>query len=110
MSKGSLLSLIVAANDRLLLDNVRINGIMPGGVMTPMAQNVAIDMDQKGYVFKGFDFEKYGHADPEHIAHVVMFLASDDSAAIKGSVIVADGGMSNSMGSQPHPSKKRSKL
>ena len=39
---------------------------------------------------------------------VVAFLASDDSAVVKGQCLVADGGMSNSMGSQPLPQKKKS--
>ena len=49
---------------------------------------------------------RYPFATPEQIASVVLFLASDESSAVKGQAIVADGGMSNSMGSQPHPVKK----
>ena len=106
-SKGALLSLVISANDRLLLDNVRVNAVLPGGVMTGMVAGVAKDLDDQGLFLKGFDFKRYPHAEPEQIANVVAFLASDESSAIKGQCIVADGGMANSMGSQPLPQKKK---
>ena len=71
-----------------------------------MAQGVARDLDAAGLVMKGFDWEKHPHAEPEEIAAVVAFLASDESSAVKGHALVADGGMSNSMGSQPAPVPK----
>ena len=107
-SKGALLSLVISANDRLLLDGVRVNAVLPGGVMTNMVTGVAKDLDDQGLFLKGFDFKRYPHAEPEQIASVVAFLASDDSAVVKGQCLVADGGMSNSMGSQPLPQKKKS--
>jgi NAD(P)-dependent dehydrogenase (short-subunit alcohol dehydrogenase family) len=106
-SKGALLSLVISASDRLLLDNVRVNAVLPGGVMTNMVMGVAKDLDDQGLEMKGFDMKRYPHAEPEQIANIVTFLASEESSAIKGQCIVADGGMSNSMGSQPQPSLKK---
>jgi len=66
-----------------------------------MALGVARDLDAAGLEMRGFDWEKHPHAEPEEIAAVVAFLASEESSAVKGHALVADGGMSNSMGSQP---------
>jgi len=40
-SKGALNAMTVAANDRLLLDKVRVNCVLPGGVMTECAPFLA---------------------------------------------------------------------
>jgi NAD(P)-dependent dehydrogenase (short-subunit alcohol dehydrogenase family) len=108
-SKGALLSLIVSANDRLLLDKIRVNGILPGGVMTNMAMGVAKDLDDQGLILQGYDMDRFPFFETSQIASCVTFLASDDSIPIKGQFIIADGGMSNSMGSQPPPTKKKVK-
>lgn len=53
----------------------------------------------QGKFVKGFDFEKFPPAMPEQIAQVVLFLARQESSGyINGQVLIADGGMSNSMG------------
>ena len=107
-SKGALNAMMISANDRLI-PHVRVNCIVPGGVMTNMAQGVAKDLDDAGLIMKGFDFEKFPHAEPEEIAALASFLASDESNPVRGAMIVADGGMSNSMGSQPPPVPKKKK-
>lgn len=106
-SKGALLSMVTSASDRLMLDNVRVNAVVPGGVLTPMVMGVAKDLREQGLELTGYDMERFPPILPEQIANVVLFLASDESAAVKGHAIVADGGMSNSMGSQPYPQKKK---
>lgn len=108
-SKGAVLSMVRSASDRLLLDNVRVNAVVPGGVMTPMVMGVARDLNDQGLEMSGFDFRRFPHSEPEDIAAVVAFLASDASKAIKGQAIVADGGMSNSMASQVRPRRRRKK-
>ncbi len=105
-SKGAVISTVISANDRLLLDNVRVNGILPGGVATPMVFGVQKNLDDLGLHLPGFDMQRWPPASPSDIANIVLFLCSDESSAIKGHCIVADGGMSLSMGSQPLPQKK----
>jgi len=106
-SKGAILSMVIAANDRLLLDNVRVNAVLPGGVLTPMVMGVAKDLEEQGLELKGYDSQRFPYIEPEQIASVVLFLASDEGSIIKGHALVADGGMANSMGSQPPPTKKK---
>lgn len=112
-SKGGILSMAQSANDQFLLDGIRVNSIVPGGVNTQIYWSMARKLEEQGLVMKGFDFKRFPPLEPEDIANVVTFLVSDLSKAIKGQVIVADGGMSQSMGSQPYPSKinkKKAKL
>ena len=106
-SKGAVNGMVISANDRFLLDNIRVNGILPGGVMTPIVMGVAKDLDDLGLELRGFDYRRWPPSDPTDIANVVLFLSSDDSVAIKGHMLVADGAMSQSMGSQPPQTKKR---
>lgn len=108
-SKGAVTSMVVAANDRLLLDNVRVNAVLPGGVLTNMVMGVQRDLDAQGLMLKGYDMARFPTIMPEQIAVIVAFLASDEAACIKGHCLVADGGMSNSMGSQPPPVPKPTK-
>jgi len=49
-SKGAVLSLVKSANDRLLLDKVRVNAVVPGGVLTPIVMGVAKDLDDQARV------------------------------------------------------------
>jgi len=108
-SKGAVLSMVIAANDRLLLDNVRVNAVLPGGVLTPMVMGVAKDLEDQGLELKGYDAKRFPYIETEQIASVVLFLASEESSCIKGHALVADGGMANSMGSQPPPQPKKTK-
>jgi NAD(P)-dependent dehydrogenase (short-subunit alcohol dehydrogenase family) len=108
-SKGAVLAMIKSANDRLMVDGVRVNAVVPGGVMTPLMLSVANNLEKEGLELAGYDYKRFPPVDPSAIANVVTFLASDLSSAVKGQAIKADGGMTNSMGSQPYPSKKKPK-
>eukprot|EP00510_Aplanochytrium_minuta_P007687 CAMPEP_0184034902 /NCGR_PEP_ID=MMETSP0955-20130417/21230_1 /TAXON_ID=627963 /ORGANISM="Aplanochytrium sp, Strain PBS07" /LENGTH=276 /DNA_ID=CAMNT_0026321835 /DNA_START=110 /DNA_END=937 /DNA_ORIENTATION=- len=108
-SKGAVLSLVQSANDRLLLDNVRVNAVLPGFVGTQLMMTVPSALEEQGLTLPGYDIHRFPPIAPEDIAKIVAFLASDDSSPIKGQAIVADGGMSQSMGSQPYPRKKKTK-
>ena len=71
--------------------NIRVNAIAPGGVDTEGVQRVGV---------KGSDFEKQMVAEtplgrfgqPEDIARVAVFLASDDSGWVTGERITVSGG------------------
>jgi len=97
-SKGAVIAMVRSSADRLLGTGVRVNCVVPGGVVSNITQQVAMEMDERGQSLKGYDMEAFPPADPTEIGKVVRFLASEDSAFINGQAIVADGGMSNSMG------------
>jgi NAD(P)-dependent dehydrogenase (short-subunit alcohol dehydrogenase family) len=82
-------------------DGVRVNAVCPGWVRTPMADH---EMDHLASVRGGTRDDAYATAtadvplrraaDPDEIAAVCAFLASDDASYVSGSVLVADGGTS----------------
>jgi len=99
-SKAGVVALARSAQDALLTENaaIRVNAVMPGGVMTAMSGAVAQGVASEGLRVAGYDMKKFPPADPGEIASVVLFLASEDASFVKGQTIVADGGLSNSMG------------
>lgn len=78
-------------------DNIRINSIHPAPVDTRMMASFeeVMDPEATGEVRKAFEsaipMGRYG--EPEEIAKVVLFLASDESSFVTGSQYVVDGGM-----------------
>jgi NAD(P)-dependent dehydrogenase (short-subunit alcohol dehydrogenase family) len=75
--------------------NIRVNCILPGPIDTPFFTKVAGGDPDKIAAFK----EKVRNevplgrfAQPEEIAQVALFLASDDASYITGAAVAADGG------------------
>ncbi|CAM3989485.1 SDR family NAD(P)-dependent oxidoreductase [Saccharibacillus endophyticus] len=93
-SKHAVIGLTKAAAIEYVRKGVRINAICPGGVDTPLTQAVPLMMQESGYVPEEFPNMRIGRfADPSDIAETVVFLASDRSAYMTGSVIAVDGGL-----------------
>ena len=69
--------------------NINVNCVAPGGVNTPMTANIPEQVRTK--LLEGTPFKRW--AEPEEIAAVHAFLASDDASYITGQVIWVDGGV-----------------
>jgi NAD(P)-dependent dehydrogenase (short-subunit alcohol dehydrogenase family) len=69
---------------------IRVNGVAPGVVDTPIAEFVVHNPDLAAQYLKTIPLGRF--AQPEDIAKVVLFLASDEAAYVTGHNIVIDGG------------------
>lgn len=69
--------------------NVRVNAVAPGYIMTRMMDTVPNDLLDK--FASQTMLKRLGQ--PEEIANVITFLASDEASYITGTVISANGGM-----------------
>jgi NAD(P)-dependent dehydrogenase (short-subunit alcohol dehydrogenase family) len=71
---------------------VRVNVLTPGGTATPMSAAFVDSKETEQFVRAIHALKRM--AQPEEIARVALFLASDESSFITGSVLYADGGAS----------------
>jgi len=75
--------------------NIRVNCILPGPIDTPFFSKVAGGDPDKMAAFKDKVLKEVPmgrFAQPEEIAQVALFLASDDASYITGAAFAADGG------------------
>ncbi len=95
-SKGGDLSLMRQLSLDFAKDNIRVLAVNPGSINTPMLRNAGGLSDAefadavKDY---GKDHPLGRIGDPDEIAEVVLFLASDRASFMTGESVTVDGGM-----------------
>ena len=83
---------------------IRVNSVSPGSVRTPILELAARTFDGENAdvdaVFKRFgDAHPIGRiGEPEEVADLVAYLASDKAGFITGSDIIIDGGLTAGLG------------
>ncbi len=94
-SKWGLRGLTKVAAMELGPRGVRVNSVHPGGIATPMTTHPnpppGVEAATRRY-FKTMPLGRMGIA--AEVAHVNLFLASDDASYVSGAEIAVDGGMS----------------
>ncbi|MEX3962811.1 SDR family NAD(P)-dependent oxidoreductase [Paraburkholderia sp. EG286B] len=90
-SKGGVRQLTKSAAVEFAPDNIRVNSVHPGGVDTPMNRYLTEDAEVLKSVNAKIPMGRM--AQPEEIARVILFLASDDASYITGTDLLADGGL-----------------
>lgn len=89
-SKGGVVNLTRSVASDLADGNVRVNSICPGFVDTPMTEGVQEDEEFMQHIKNQTPLERL--AEPEEIASVAAFLASEEASYITGANIPVDGG------------------
>jgi NAD(P)-dependent dehydrogenase (short-subunit alcohol dehydrogenase family) len=98
-SKGAVVALTRSMSVDLAPLGVRVNAICPGTVYTPLMEPMLTARGggdlSKGLAMTVAKYPIGRLGTPAEIAAVALFLASDESSFLTGSVITADGGMSS---------------
>ena len=89
-SKGGIAALTKSLALELAKENIRVNAIAPGAIDTPMAASAKSDQKMLEQTLAMIPLGRMGEA--EDIANAVLFLSSDVSSYITGSIVVVDGG------------------
>jgi NAD(P)-dependent dehydrogenase (short-subunit alcohol dehydrogenase family) len=90
-SKGGVALLTRALANELAKQKVRVNAVCPGGIMTPLVaamQLEGLDMDLIGRMQN----PTYSLGEPDDVANLIAYLASDRAAYITGACYAIDGG------------------
>lgn len=107
-SKAGVIQLTKSAALEYADKNIRINCICPGGIITPMAGvgKAPDDVTAIPPFHQSQAMRRFGQ--PEEVAKVALYLASDDSSFVTGTLSVVDGGWT--AGVPKMPSKKFAQL
>lgn len=89
-SKGGIVAMAEAMSLELAQLGIRVNTIAPGAIDTPMVASVKQDNKSLEGLIANVPLQRMGK--PEEISNAVLFLASDESSYMTGSVMVVDGG------------------
>jgi NAD(P)-dependent dehydrogenase (short-subunit alcohol dehydrogenase family) len=94
-SKGAIVMLSKGIALDYAKQGIRCNALAPGWVDTPINYAHAKLLGGLDHVYATIDsFQPVGRpGEPREIANVALFLASDESSFVTGTVVVADGGM-----------------
>jgi len=92
ISKGGLLQLTRALAVEYLKQPLRINAVAPAGTRTNLAMNATFPADLDIDLLSRMGGQR-GIAEPEDVAAVVAFIASDEARAVTGAVYTVDNGL-----------------
>jgi len=96
MAKAGVGSLTRSLARELAEDRINVNNVAPGLIQTPMTQETLDDPEKAEKSMAAIPWHRPGQ--PEEIARVVLFLASDDGDYVTGQTWVMDGGLTMNWG------------
>jgi D-xylose 1-dehydrogenase len=89
-SKAAIVGLTRTLSHELGGDNIRVNCIMPGAILTERQQRLWLTEEYKAEILANQALKRM--ILPKEVARLVLFLASDDSSAITNQSYVIDAG------------------
>lgn len=90
VSKGGVAQLTRVMALALAPYGIRVNAIGPGSIMTEILKSIATDREAKRRILSRTPLGRIG--EPDEIASVAAFLASDDASYMTGETVYVDGG------------------
>jgi NAD(P)-dependent dehydrogenase (short-subunit alcohol dehydrogenase family) len=91
-SKGGVVQLTKALADEYLHRGVRVNVVAPGGINTPLQHAFKLPEGvERKQIYKLIS--PLGNSQPEEVAALIAFIASDEGRYMTGSVVPIDGGL-----------------
>ncbi len=93
MSKGAALLLTKTLAAELAPLGIRVNGIAPGVIKTPMTEPTRANPDAVSKYFDHIPLRRFG--DAEELVGPALFLASTQSSYVTGVMLPVDGGFSS---------------
>ena len=91
VSKGAINQLTKVMALALAPHRIRVNGIGPGTILTELAKNAVLgNREAERKILSRTPLGRMG--DPEEVANVALFLASDEASYVTGQTIYPDGG------------------
>jgi NAD(P)-dependent dehydrogenase (short-subunit alcohol dehydrogenase family) len=91
-SKGGVVNLTRALGFEYRARGVRVNAVAPGGMNTPMISTFGFPEGATAEDFAGIT-SPLGYAEPEEIAGLIAFVASDEGRYMVGQIVSMDGGI-----------------
>jgi glucose 1-dehydrogenase len=91
MCKAAVDSLVRTLSAEVAKYHINVNAVAPGLVVTPMTKKLFDDPHRRDQVIAGIPWHR--PAQPQEIAELALFLASDAAEYITGQVVAIDGGL-----------------
>lgn len=89
-AKAAIVGMTRTLAHELGADNIRVNAILPGAILTERQKQLWFTPEYEAEILKNQALKRM--LQPDEVARLVLFLASDDSAAITSQSYVIDGG------------------
>ncbi len=92
-SKGGVVNLTRALADEYLHRGIRVNAVAPGGIATPLQNAFRQLPDGADPKLIAKLRTPLGNSQPEEVAALIAFIASDEGRFMTGSIVSIDGGL-----------------
>lgn len=89
-SKGAVMQLTKSLSNEWASKGINVNAIAPGFIDTPLNKKLFANEERSSFYFNRVPISRWGT--PDDIAKVAVFLASEASDYISGTIIPVDGG------------------
>lgn len=104
-SKGAVINYTRSLAMDCARDGIRVNALCPGLIETAMTELTVARADDRAAWLAPIPLGRMGQ--PEEMANVVAFLASDQASYMTGSIVTADGGITAHTGQPNIPQRRK---